>query len=197
MKNVTVILAAGSSSRLGQPKQLLLFNGKTLLRNAIEAAVALEDNTTLVITGAEHDQLLPEIPTSNVTVLNNPHWQEGMGSSISLAIKYILEESPDCMTFIVTVCDQPYLSSAIFQQLIQELDKTDKGVVASGYADTVGSPVLFTRQYFDDLSKLTGEQGAKSILSKHQQDLSVVQFPKGSVDIDTRQAYNDLLYWQL
>lgn len=193
MKSAVIILAAGNSSRLGEPKQLLSFKGKTLLRHAVDAALALRDAAILVVTGSQHEQLLPELEGSTITVVNNSAWKMGMSTSIVLGLTELLKIIPDCKTCTLVVCDQPYLSTQILEQLASAQKETGKGIAAAGYANTAGTPVLFTSLYFDVLLGLTGEQGARSIVKKYQKDLVIVPFPEGEIDIDTRQAYDDLL----
>lgn len=193
MKSAVIILAAGDSSRLGEPKQLLSFKGKTLLRHAVDTAMALHDSAILVVTGSQHEQLLPELEASTVTVVNNSAWKMGMSTSIVLGLTELLKMIPDCEACTLVVCDQPYLSTQILEKLVGAQRETGKGIAAAGYANTAGTPVLFTSLYFDVLLGLTGEQGARSIVKKYQEDLVIVPFPKGEIDIDTRQAYDDLL----
>lgn len=193
MKNALIILAAGNSSRLGTAKQLLRFNNNSLIGHAIAAASAIKDSLVIVVTGAEHDRLLPELNASDIAVCNNLNWRDGMGSSVAAGVNYALQQLPALQTCILMVCDQPFLSAQLLTQLIETQERTGKGIIGSQYDDTIGTPVLFTAPYFNALRALSGDQGARAILKKYSEDLAVVPFLEGSTDIDTLKAYEDLL----
>ena len=94
---------------------------------------------------------------------------------------------------IIAVCDQPFVSSALFNQLYQKQVEGVEHIVASAYADTIGTPALFTQKYFDTLLGLSGDEGAKKILKDNLHDVATVDFPQGAIDIDTQEDFNDLL----
>jgi molybdenum cofactor cytidylyltransferase len=188
-----IILAAGSSSRLGQPKQLLEYNGSTLLRNVVDEASKLQDTVIVVVTGSNKDVVEVELLNTDITICHNRNWEDGMGSSISIGLEKLLEHHPDLPACIVTVCDQPFVTSALLNDLINEQNNTGKGIVASEYAETVGTPVLFTSKYFEALKNLRGHDGAKKIVQIHKHDTATIWFEKGSIDIDTISDYNNLI----
>jgi len=183
------ILAAGSSSRLGMPKQNLLFRGQTLLQIVINAARESGCEPVAVVTGANAASI--KVPQADM-VLHNPDWQEGMSSSIRLAIQHL--EYLDAVTgVILLVCDQPFVSAGLLAQLINEQSKTGKKIVACRYNETIGVPALFDRSLFPQLLSVSGHQGAKKIIAQHQQQLGVVAFECGGTDIDTLPDYEKLL----
>jgi molybdenum cofactor cytidylyltransferase len=188
-----IILAAGSSSRLGNTKQLLPFKGKTLLKHTIEAAVEAGAQPVVVVTGANADEISKEIKNEKVEIVFNKNWEQGMASGIVIGLKSAITLNNELEKVIITVCDQPFVSSSLFQQLIQEQTKNKKHIVASAYADTIGTPALFTAKYFPALMGLTGDQGAKGLLKKYSEDLATVDFPDGYIDIDTQEDYENLL----
>lgn len=191
-----IIVAGGNSSRLGQPKQLLEYNGYTLLRNTIIQAKLVPDSFVVVVTGAYKDLMDKELATTAAKVVNNPDWETGMASSIALGLQQLQLLSPQAKACIVTVCDQPFVTSALFNDLTKKQKETYKGIVASAYAETLGIPVLFTDKYFDELQNLKGHEGAKKLLSKFSNDTASVSFEKGAIDIDTIQDYNNLINQQ-
>ena len=193
MSNAVIILAAGSSSRLGKPKQLLLYKGNSLLRNTVTAAVQLKADLAVVVAGAEYELLLPELNGNPVSVCHNPNWKQGMGTSIATGLNYALLQLPDLQSCILAVCDQPFLSERTFKDLISVQQQTGKGIVASAYADTIGTPVLFERRFFSDLQDLDGDRGAKVLISRYPGDLITVPFAGGEIDIDTQHSYESLL----
>jgi len=188
-----IILAAGSSSRFGNTKQLLHFKGKTLLKHTIEEATETGAQPVVVVTGANADEISKEIKNEKVEIVFNKNWEQGMASGIGIGLKNAIILNKELENVIITVCDQPFVSSSLFQQLFQKQSESAKHIVASAYADTIGTPALFTIKYFDALMGLTGDQGAKGLLKKHSKDLATVDFPDGYIDIDTQEDYENLL----
>jgi len=188
-----VILAAGSSSRLGQPKQLLEYKGATLLRNIVSESSKLSNTAIVVVNGANKDAVEAEPLNTDLTFCHNQNWADGMGSSISTGLKQLLEHHPGLSACIITVCDQPFVTSALLNDLITEQNKTGKGIVACTYAETVGTPVLFTNKYFEALKNLRGHEGAKKIVQIYIDDTVTIPFEKGAIDIDTISDYNNLI----
>ena len=188
-----IILAAGSSSRFGSTKQLLHFKGKTLLTHTVEEAVEAGAQPVVVVTGAKTDEVSKEIQNEKVEIVFNKDWEQGMASGIVTGLKNAIILNKALKSVIITVCDQPFVSSSLFQQLFQRQNESAKHIVASAYADTIGTPALFTIKYFDALMGLTGDHGAKALLKKHSEDLATVDFPNGHIDIDTQEDYENLL----
>jgi len=188
-----IILAAGSSSRFGNTKQLLHFKGKTLLKHTIEEATETGAQPVVVVTGANADEISKEIKNEKVEIVFNKNWEQGMASGIVMGLKNAIILNKELENIIITVCDQPFVSSSLFQQLFQKQNESAKHIVASAYADTIGTPALFTIKYFDALMGLTGDQGAKGLLKKYSEDLATVDFPEGYFDIDTQEDYENLL----
>ena len=116
-----------------------------------------------------------------------------MSSSINNGLKEVLQVNPEIEKCIFTVCDQPFVNHAIFENLIKESAKTGKGIVASSYAETLGTPVLFDKKYFSELLNLKGQEGAKKIINRFLDDTALVPFEKGNIDIDTEDDYNKLI----
>lgn len=192
-KTGIVILAAGNSSRLGQPKQLLGYKDSTLLKNTIAEASLVPNAKIIVVTGANNQLIEEELDPSKIKISFNPDWEFGMASSIVNGLQKLLTLYPDYENCIFAVCDQPYVSSLIFENLIQEYNKTGKGIVASAYSETLGTPVLFHKKYFAELLELKGQEGAKKIISKFSDDVVSILFEKGNIDIDTEDDYNKLM----
>lgn len=192
METGILILAAGNSSRLGESKQLLNFNGKTLLRNVVDEAIKVTESV-IVVTGSNHSQISREIEDFEVKIVENSNWNEGMGSSIKIGIKYLLYKFPEVQNIIISVCDQPFIEASVFLDLIQMQQDSQKGIVASKYSDTLGTPVLFTKKYFEEISKLSGQEGAKKVIQKFKDDIAEMNFEKGAIDIDTQSDYQKLI----
>lgn len=192
METGILILAAGNSSRLGEPKQLLNFKGKSLLRHVADESLKTT-NSVVVVTGSNHPEISKEIENLKVKIIENLNWNDGMGSSIQIGFKQLLNSFPTIENCIISVCDQPFIDATIFSDLIQMQKDSQKGIVASKYADTLGTPVLFTKKYFGDLSNLSGQEGAKKLIQKFKDDIAEINFEKGAIDIDTQNDYQQLI----
>ena len=180
-----VILAAGSSSRLGKPKQNLVYQGRTLLQKAVETAVASVCKPIIVVLGANAENIKPTIQKKEITILYNADWAEGMASSVRCGIEELKKSSPDVSSVILMLCDQPFADTGLLNAMVEKQLKLSPGIVACGYNDTIGVPVLFENKYFDELLLLKGQEGAKKLLLKYKGLVSSIPFALGSVDIDT------------
>jgi molybdenum cofactor cytidylyltransferase len=187
-----VILAAGKSSRLGRRKQELVYQGKTLLQRVADEAVKAHLDPIIMVTGAYAEDDSQNLNCPEIQFVNNPYWEQGIASSIVTGMNKIIE-SGELRNVMIAVCDQPFISALLFQQLIGERIRTGKQIVACAYADTIGTPVLFSQNYFRCLLQLKGDEGAKKLLRSNRGDVAIVQFPKGEIDIDTLQDYEMLV----
>lgn len=192
-RTAIIILAAGNSSRLGRPKQLLPYKESTLLKNTISVALKVQNVFVVVVVGANHEVIQNGLNFEEVKICFNAEWETGMSSSIEKGISELVLLSPDCEQCILAVCDQPFVSNSIFENLIKEHHTTKKGIVASAYSETLGTPVLFHKKYFNELLELKGQEGAKKLIKKHFDDVVSVSFEKGNVDIDTEEDYSKLI----
>jgi molybdenum cofactor cytidylyltransferase len=187
-----IILAAGSSSRLGKPKQNLIFQGKTLLQKAIQNALDSVCENVIVVLGANAEVIQPTIQDQPVPVIFNPDWQEGMASSIRCGITELQKLTSKVTGVILMLCDQPFADAAILNQLIQKKSATQNSIIASAYNGTSGAPALFDQSHFDELLQLKGNEGAKNILLKYADEVVTVPFLLGAIDIDTAGDYERL-----
>jgi len=187
-----VILAAGASTRLGKPKQLLQYHGKTLLNHAVNEAINAKADAVVVILGKNADLFKNEIDNEKVRVAINKNWEEGMASSVRLGLDTLLKIKPYMDAVIFMVCDQPYISSLILNELITAQQKTTKQIVTCNYGETIGPPALFHKKYFRELAKLKGDVGARNIIQQNMNDVTTILFPEGKIDIDTEEDYEAL-----
>lgn len=188
-----VVLAAGNSSRLGLPKQLLEYKNTTLLKKIIKEALLLPRCAIIVVTGAYNELIEKELDKTVLTICFNPDWKSGMASSIVKGLEAVLQLHPDIEKCLFTVCDQPYVTDAVFKNLVSEQDKTNKGIVACAYSETLGTPVLFDKKHFSALLALKGQEGAKKIINAYLDDTVSIPFEKGAIDIDTAEDYQNLI----
>lgn len=183
-----IILAAGASTRLAQPKQNLIFKERTLLQTAIAHALQVSKQV-IVVLGANADIIRPTLAGAPITVLRNDEWNEGMASSIRLGVEYSAK-SDDVNDFLLMLCDQPFADGRILRQLLTEKQSSAKGIVASAYRNTLGAPVLFDARYKEELLALIGHDGAKKLLGQFPDDVTSISFPLGEADIDTMDDYH-------
>lgn len=191
-KTGIIILAAGNSSRLGRPKQLLPYRGKTLLTHVVSEAVSAFLQPVVVVTGAYQADVHDSLRGQAVNIVHNPLWETGMASGIVAGLAEIISVAPHLGAVIVAVCDQPYISAEHFRALMEKHGVSGKGLVASVYSEIMGTPVLFDEQYFEELSGLSGDAGAKQLLKRYPADVATVPFPGGRVDIDTEEDFKSL-----
>ncbi|MCF0051547.1 nucleotidyltransferase family protein [Dyadobacter sp. LJ53] len=189
----TIILSAGNSSRLGEPKQLLKYQGKTLIRHITEAAIEAKSVTVIVVTGSNSTLIEEELASLSYHTVQNVNWESGMASSIVAGVHELMTRHPNIAGAILAVSDQPFVTSDLFNALIDKALETKFGIVASEYDNTFGTPVLFSNRYFPALLTLSGAEGAKKLVKKFTDDATSIPFPLGSVDIDTQADYQKLL----
>lgn len=191
-----IILAAGASTRMnGVPKQLLEFEGKTLLRRAAEIALSCcVARPIVVVLGANASKLLPEIKDLPVLPTINENWASGMGSSIKTGLSVLLAENTDIEAAILMLCDQPFVTPETLNRLVETYQKTKSPIVACQYADTTGVPALFAREMFAELSNLQGDVGAKAVIKKHPADIVQMPTPEAAFDVDTQADFQKLLF---
>ncbi|WP_343692157.1 nucleotidyltransferase family protein [Chitinophaga sp.] len=188
-----IILAAGTSARMGKPKQLLRYQGCSLIRRITQAAINGQLHPVLVVLGAWHELIAPEIKDFEVSTVVNDEWQKGMGGSIKSGLKVLMDEWPEVTQVILAVADQPYVTTELFGTMILQRQLSGKGMIACTYSGVAGTPVLFDRKYFPALLNLAGEEGAKKILHQHAADVALVPFEAGAIDIDTDADYDQLI----
>lgn len=180
-----IILAAGSSSRLGQPKQLLPFRGETLIRRSAKAALQCGCSPVAVVLGSGTEAIQTELQSLPVIMVPNPDWQKGMGTSIFAGLMALIENKPGLESLILLVCDQPRVEPATLQGLIQLHETTHLPIVASRYAGTLGVPALFHRSCFLELLALPASSGAKPVIETDRTRVAEFDIPEGRIDIDT------------
>lgn len=180
-----VILAAGSSSRLGFPKQLVEFRGKTLLQHSLDVAGTIHFNPRILVLGSKAEEIQQKIDLGNFEVVINENWDKGMGTSVSKGISSALNNEKDLDHILILLSDQPLVSRGKIQELINVQLDLKKPATFSEYEGDVGVPAIFSSSVFSDLMKLKAEHGAKKILSEKKLDFGIVSFEKGNFDVDT------------
>ena len=177
-----IILAAGASRRLGQPKQALRHAGESLLRRTARLALATGVQPVVVVLGAGAVALRPLLDGLPVTVVDNPAWAEGMGSSIRAGMTAVPVTAPAVLLLVV---DQPGLDQDQLQALLAAPAATGCSMAASAYGGRLGVPALFTQPHFAALAALDGAAGAQILLRRQPEAVAAIPFPAGAWDIDT------------
>jgi molybdenum cofactor cytidylyltransferase len=176
-----VILAAGGSERLGQPKQLIDHGGVPLVVEAVKQAIDYCDAGLTVVTGARHDDVANVLDHQSINLIHNSGWGEGMGSSIR---RGVASASSDANAILLLVCDQPFLSAADIGNLVDAWKARPDRIAAAGYAGTQGVPAIFPAVYRESLLDLRGDRGARGIIEAAPA-VSIVDMPNAQFDIDT------------
>lgn len=191
-----LILAAGQSSRLGSPKQLLDFGGISLVGRVAQTALDSGIGKVFVIVGANSGKIRSELKLPGLCLIENDGWSEGMASSIRVGLKAIEEADPEADGVMILVCDQPHLTSAVLNQLLQKQKESGLPMAASVYGEKMGTPAVFHRSVFPELMALKGDTGARKIFMAHGGQVARVAFDNGIVDIDTKEDYEKLIHNQ-
>lgn len=196
MKTGVIILAAGSSSRLGRPKQLIVFQEKKLIQKAIEEAEKSKPDSLVLVLGWSPELIKTGFDSVKIPFVINENWEEGMASSMQAGLRFLLEKGhPDQV--ILMLVDQPFVDADLLNSLILEKEKSGKGIVACNYSDTLGVPAIFDRAYFEVMLSLKGSEGAKKVILKNKADVFTVDFPLGAVDLDTKEDLERLKNWEI
>jgi molybdenum cofactor cytidylyltransferase len=176
MSVAAVVLAAGASTRLGEPKQLVVLGGETLLERAVRVAREAACLPVVVVLGAEYAQVLGNSMLGDVVTVINDKWQEGMASSIRLGVRTLGLSATDAEGVLLMTCDQP----AVTVKHLVHLTLRDE-VKASRYAGKNGVPAFFPKRYFDKLMELKGDAGARELLAEARYE----ELENGELDVDT------------
>jgi len=188
-----IILAAGESKRLGNPKQLLSFEGNTLLVRVAATASASGLYPVMAVLGANAEKIKSALNIPGIQVVNNDNWQEGMASSIRKGLTTMMELFPQVDGVVLLVCDQPYLHHGLIKTLIEAQRNAGLPAAAASYGEKLGTPALFHKHLFPELMSLSGDTGARKMLERNRENVVEVEFERGIVDIDTQEDYERLL----
>lgn len=184
-----ILLAAGSSARLGEPKQLLRLEEHTLLEHSLQVAQNSAATSVVVVLGAYAEAIQKSLDSSAASVVINADWPEGMASSIRCGLKALLEINPAVRAVILMACDQPFIRPAVLNDLMETYRNSYCPIVTCRYTAAFGPPTLFDRSIFPELLALQGDTGARRILSQHADAVKAIPFPEGDFDIDTQADY--------
>src|SRR5918997_5647856 len=188
-----VVLAAGSSSRMGHAKQTLQFRGESLLRRAALAALGAGCRPVIVVTGAYAELSRRELNGLDVREVLNTLWETGMASSVRAGVEALLGADADAEAAVLLLCDQPHVTADVISRLVEARRATGSPLVASAYGGGFGVPALFGRTLFAELTRLEGAAGAKQVINRHASEAHFLSFPGGEVDVDTPDDFSRLI----
>jgi molybdenum cofactor cytidylyltransferase len=190
-----IVLAAGASARMGVPKQLLRYDGETLLRRAVRVALGSRCRPAVVVLGAQAAALRGEVVGAQVAV--NQAWAEGIAASIRCGLRALAVATAEPLAAtVLLLCDQPFVTSAFIDRLLETYEMKRPLLVAAEYeADgerTRGVPALFSRALFSELLDLRGAEGAKHVIKRHATEAAFIAAPEAAFDVDTPEDYRRL-----
>ena len=193
IKAEILLLTAGKSSRMGQPKALLSIKGQPLISYQIDRLKELSLPITVVF-GAYADEISKAVTSKEIRLILNKDFEKGMGSSIAFGTTSIQNTNPEIDAILVCAIDQPLIPLDHFENLLSTASKTDFSIIQSlSEVGWKGIPTLFKSNHFKALSKLTGDEGAKSIIQNNLSMVKAVKAPSDSlIDIDTYEQYQNL-----
>lgn len=186
-----ILLAAGGSRRLGEPKQLLAYRGRPLLHHAASVLLATPCRPVLVVLGAEGERARAALDGLPVEIVDNARWSDGVGTSIAAGIA--AAAAHDVAAAVLALVDQPLVTAASFERLLAMWRTTRRPIVASRYAGTVGVPALFAAELFPRLRTLDRDHGCKPLIRAAGARAALVDCPEAATDVDTPADYTSLL----
>jgi len=183
-----ILLAAGSSSRMGKPKQLLPVAGKGLLRHVVDSAVSSDCRPFIVVLGSDAALIQGSLEGADIEVIVNAGWIEGIGSSLRCGIKVLCELAPYSKGVIVALADNPNFSREIIAKLIGEQERGGRSIVASECGGVLAPPVYFGSRHYSELASSSGDDGAKALLKRHYNEVAVIRLDH-MLDLDTEEDF--------
>jgi molybdenum cofactor cytidylyltransferase len=177
-----VVLAAGASQRLGQPKQLILWEGESLLRRSARFALEAGCFPVVAVLGFEAESIGAALAGLPIEAVVNPKWSSGMGSSLACGVAAARRARPEMDALLLLVCDQPRLTANHLRHLLARHAAGQAAITASAYAGRSGAPAVFASSLLSKLEQIEGDRGARDLILRH--GAQTVDWPDGACDID-------------
>lgn len=203
-----IILAAGSSSRMGEGRHKLLLplGGQAVLAHVVAATLASEARPVVIVLGHQAELVRASIDAyagyPALTIVENPAYQQGMSGSLRLGLQTLLAEQSfgqQPAGALIVLGDQPLMTAQVLDRLIATRETTGKAIVAPLYDGKRGNPVLFDARLFPELLNVTGDEGGRRVVEQHRADMATIEMDDAltSYDVDTWEAYQQVLReWQ-
>jgi len=208
LSTAAIILAAGSSSRMGggRHKLLLPLDNRPVLAHVIDACLASKARPIIIVLGHQSDQVSSQIKQytihDDLTLVENVHYQQGMSSSLHVGIQTLLDDdyrkeylSYQVNSALIVLGDQPLITPTVIDTLITTYRITSMPIVAPLYKGKRGSPVLFDKSLFSELIEVTGDEGGRTVLERHRHEVELVEIGDAlaNYDVDTWEAYEQVV----
>lgn len=188
-----LLLAAGGSNRMGQPKQLLPWGEQTLIEHQIQTLLKT-GNPLNVVLGSNSDLVMPVVEKYPLTIFVNPNWESGMGSSISFGIGQIIQKFPEANGVLITLLDQPLVTTSYIEKMLHAFRSGSKQILVSqSHSGWTGVPVIFDECYFKELTELSNDEGAKKVTKRHEENVIFLEAGELLEDMDTPETYQQLM----
>jgi molybdenum cofactor cytidylyltransferase len=184
-----VVLAAGSSTRMGENKLLLAIDGQTLVRRAVRAAIDGGLDPVIVVLGHEAERVRRELDGFAVRAIVNPAHEAGMGTSVQAGIAEVASGT-DAAAGVIVLADMPFVTAAMLGELAARHRSTGAPMVISRYGDVNAPPMLYARPLFAELLALPGEACGKEMVRRHKHEAFVARWPEAALaDVDVPDDY--------
>ena len=184
-----IILAAGGSSRLGTPKQLLLWQGQPLVSIVSQKLLATGIQPIIVVVGAESNTIKKALEDLDITTVENLYWKEGISTSIRAGIAAL----PDnIQAAIFATSDQPFVPESLIRKLIDEYEQTGAEIICPECKEELRNPVLFDKSLFAELAQLEGDTGGKALFDHHRVTRVKWENKEDFRDIDTQEEMQEM-----
>ena len=182
-KLAVIILAAGGSTRLGRPKQLLRYRGEPLIAHTVRLASAATRKGIIVVLGDQQLRLRRALRSrpSTPTLIANPQWRAGQSSSLQRGLEAV---PPEYSAVLILVVDQAFLTTTDLQRLVRAWRRNPSKPAAASHDGTIGVPAIIPRRWFRSVRKIRGDVGAKPLL-RTIAGLTQVDMPRAAFDVDT------------
>lgn len=185
-----LILAAGGSTRFGQPKQLLDWSGVPFVRAVVETAMQSELSPVVVVTGADAELVEAALQGVDVRIVRNPNWAQGQSTSVKAGMENL---PPETQAVVMMLSDQPHIPHSLVDTLVETHAHMFAPIVATMVDHRRGNPVLFDRETFEDLKNIQGDVGGRKIFSRYRVNYVPWVDPRVGMDVDSEEDYQKLL----
>jgi molybdenum cofactor cytidylyltransferase len=187
-----IVLAAGGSTKLGHPKQLVQYEGRSLVRRSVEIALAVDAASVIVVLGSNAQAIATEINDLPIEIVGNDAWSAGISSSLKAGLTKLVEFCPATEATLIMLSDQPFITEKTIRSLVDTYCSSDRPIVAAEYDGVLGVPALFDRSIFDELMSLEGDAGARVVIRRDPNRVAAVPTPEAAFDVDTPSDHDQL-----
>jgi molybdenum cofactor cytidylyltransferase len=176
-----VVVAAGRSSRMGAHKLLLPLGDRPVIAQVVAAVLATSLRPVVVVVGHEAARVRAALPPGEFHVIENPTYADGLATSLRAGISALPQTVAGA---VVVLGDQPLITAAQLELLVNAARAAAAGIVAASYASQRGNPVYFARRYFPELLAVTGDEGGRAVITRHADALALCELGDASASLD-------------